>query len=449
MAQVKFLSGQKANLDTLKESSRLIEGALYFCEDTQRLYRAMSNNNYVAVDEQFIASTEEPTDSNTVAEKIYLYNSNLYAKIDGKVKLLSSSDAVHKPQVYNVVADGTTIADSADIDAAVASLTDKKFGNGDIIVIKEANGIAAAYQYDDDNDIKWEALAGKVNAANVMFKQDFTLAGNYTSIGNVTKRNNNATSTLEANNKSVLEVFMSIFTKTLQPGTPTQPAVSLTFSQAGSYEVGTKVTPKFSATLSAGSYTYGPATGITAQSWSITDTEGNSATTASGSFPEIQVIDNINYKITATATHNEGTIAKNNIGGDSNPQVKINAGSKTKTSGAVTGYRNMFFGSSTTVQELNSAIIRGYGNKRASGAVTDHEVAIVEGAKQVVIAVPEGRTLSAVKDVGAFGTDIVASFVRQAEAVEGANGYTAKNYNVYVYKPDAALGANTYKVTIK
>ena len=109
----------------------------------------------------------------------------------------------------------------------------------------------------------------------------------------------------------------------------------------------------------------------------------------------------------------------------------------------------MFFGSSTTVETLNSAIIRGYTNTRASGAVTDHEVTVVEGAKQVVIAVPDGRTLSAVKDVGAFGTDIVASFVKQTVAVEGANGYTAKNYNVYVYEPAAALGANTYKVTIK
>ena len=100
MAQVKFLSGQKANLDTLKESSRLIEGALYFCEDTQRLYRAMSNSNYVAVDEQFIASTEEPTDSNTVAEKIYLYNSNLYAKVNGEVKLLSSSNMLDDAKAY-------------------------------------------------------------------------------------------------------------------------------------------------------------------------------------------------------------------------------------------------------------------------------------------------------------------------------------------------------------
>ena len=33
-------------------------------------------------------------------------------------------------------------------------------------------------------------------------------------------------------------------------------------------------------------------------------------------------------------------------------------------------------------------------------------------------------------------------------AVEGANGYTAKNYNVYVYSPDTGLGANRYEVTV-
>lgn len=43
-------------------------------------------------------------------------------------------------------------------------------------------------------------------------------------------------------------------------------------TQAGEYEVGTDVTPQYSAVLNAGSYTYGPATGITASSLEVTNT---------------------------------------------------------------------------------------------------------------------------------------------------------------------------------
>ena len=55
--------------------------------------------------------------------------------------------------------------------------------------------------------------------------------------------------------------------------------------------------------------------------------------------------------------------------------------------------------------------------------------------------------MKAVADVGAFGTDIVSSFVKSTVAVDGANAH-AKDYNVYVYTPAVELGANTYNVTL-
>jgi hypothetical protein len=78
----------------------------------------------------------------------------------------------------------------------------------------------------------------------------------------------------------------------------------------------------------------------------------------------------------------------------------------------------------------------------------------VEGAKCVVIAVPEGRKVTKVADEGAFGTDIFSSFTVSTVSIGGADataediGLNAKNYNVYVYNPSTALGANTYTVTI-
>lgn len=348
--------------------------------------------------------------------------------------------ALIAPSLYKATGDTT------DVDTAVESLNPKPedFVEGDILVITDTNGVSAAYRYSNSNG--WEALDGNVSADNVILKNDITLAGSYTSVGNVSKGSNTATSTLNTAGKSLTTVLQNIFTKELQP-TKSEPAVSLTFSEAGEYEVGTSVTPSYSATLSAGNYTYGPATGITAKTWEVTNTDGGSKDTASGTFDEITVGDDTNYKITAKATYDEGTVAKTNLGNDSDPVVKIAAGNKSKVSSAITGYRKCFYGSKVTPVDLTSANIRALAQS-SKYAVNTFSVTVEEGAKQVIIAVPTGKTLKVVADTGAFGTDIVASFVNNSVNVEGVNGYTAKAYNVYVYTPATALGANTYDVTI-
>lgn len=70
-----------------------------------------------------------------------------------------------------------------------------------------------AYVYDGE---KWAAMDGNYDAENVYFTNDITLAGNYTTVGNVTKAQN-GTGTLSAKGKSVKDVMMEIFTKKLQP----------------------------------------------------------------------------------------------------------------------------------------------------------------------------------------------------------------------------------------
>ena len=125
------------------------------------------------------------------------------------------------------------------------------------------------------------------------------------------------------------------------------------------------------------------------------------------------------------------------------------------TNKSVTGVRYHFAGAKQgsvgQMMTLNSANIRSLGDKANS---TAFDIVFPDKTSHVYIAVPVGKTLKEVKDVGAFGTDIVASFKKQNSdaapiAVEGANGYTATNYNVYVYSPDSLLGANTYNVTIQ
>ena len=75
-------------------------------------------------------------------------------------------------------------------------------------------------------------------------------------------------------------------------------------------------------------------------------------------------------------------------------------------------------------------------------------MSVVEGARQVIIAVPTGRKVTKVADKAAFGTDIFEKFVNNPVSVAGAAEGYDKIYNVYVYSPSTALGANTYTVSV-
>lgn len=346
---------------------------------------------------------------------------------------------------YNVVRnDG-----ESDNDALTRAVGEAAPVEGDIAVIQtliaEGKYSYMAFVYDAG---AWKAMDGNVSAENVYLSADIVTAGSYTQVGNITK-GANATGSIPAAGKSVKDVFQAIFTKEMNP-TATAPAASVTMTPSGAKEVGTKVTPSYTATLSAGSYTYGPATGITAKSWAISATGGETATTATGSFAELTIADNTNYKISATATYEQGNMPVTNLGNEYGA-ARIPAGSKTANSAALTGYRSFFYGSKTAAIELNSTNIRALTNSnKAVVANQEFQMPVVEGAVQVIVAFPTSinKTLKKVLDVGAFGTDIVSSFTKQVVSVEGANGYASVNYDVYVYAPDAALGANTYKVTI-
>lgn len=247
-----------------------------------------------------------------------------------------------------------------------------------------------------------------------------------------------------------LNDFFDALIDELIPST-TDPAVSLTFSQAKAYEVGTKVTPSYSASLSSGSYTYGPETGIVATAWEVTDTDGNKKTTASGSFSEITVEDGENYKITAKATYGEGAVPVTNTG-KSYPDGQIKAGSKSATSKAITGYRNTFYGTLTAKSDIASSIVRGLSGKsnKALANGNSFTVTIPVGALRVVIAYPATlRDLTSVKDVNGMNAEIVTGFSKEVVSIYGANSYTAINYKVYTMDfANANDTANKFTVTI-
>jgi hypothetical protein len=245
--------------------------------------------------------------------------------------------------------------------------------------------------------------------------------------------------------------FFNVFVDEKNP-TITQPSVSLTFSQAKAYEVGTYITPSYSATLKPGSYSYGPATDVVATGWTVSDTNNNISEIASGNFPELQVTDGIDYKITAEASHGAGAIPVTNMGNEY-ADGQILSGTKSATSNAVTGYRNTFYGSVVSTGEITSDVIRSLTKSdKALTAGSTFSVPVNEGALRAIFAYPADlRNVSRVEDVNGMGAVVTDSFATNCiiVKVEGANGYDAIDYKVY-YLPYAggANAANKFNVTI-
>ena len=74
-------------------------------------------------------------------------------------------------------------------------------------------------------------------------------------------------------------------------------------------------------------------------------------------------------------------------------------------------------------------------------------------AKRIVIAVPSASTragLSSVILTSAMNTPVTGSYIKTAAAVqvEGVNGYTAVDYDVWVYEPAAIDAGEVHKVTL-
>ena len=356
--------------------------------------------------------------------------------------------------------EGILTADDVDDMAVIARvLNGQPAVQDDIFVVKAliADGKYSytSYVYDDG---EWKAMDGNYSAKNVYFHQDLTATA---PIGVVTIPETGS-ATITAAGKSLQDVLVSILAEELQPE-KTLPDVSITTTNSSSYEVGEKVVPNYSATLSAGSYTYGPATGIIATDWTV-NSKGTGVTvetlsTASGNFSEVTVTDGMEFKVSATANYEDGAMPVTNMGNAAAEDKQIVAGSDTTDKTLFVGYRNYFYGvlsTSTAEAPLSSAIIRGLtaGGKYSASKTINLEPG-PKGAKRVVVAIPEAQitsTRKGLKEVlltSSMNSDITENYGNPIDiSVEGANGHTAINYKVWVYEP-ASLGSDEkHKITL-
>ena len=318
----------------------------------------------------------------------------------------------------------------------------------------------------------WAALDGNYNANNVYFDEDLLVTTKIGTIQTLT----NGQATLSAKGKTLKQVFSSLIAERKAP-TATLPSGTIEWTnyENGNYlvEVGKTITPTWKTTFSAGSYTYGPATGVTStQAKVYLSTNSNSSSTISagemngktGSLSALTVQDSTT-KHYAKVDYGwvQGTsVPKDNFGDDytnTSKNLPIQAASnKTDTSTYyIQGYRKAFFGSRVSPIELNSYNIRSLADN-ANSSNANFTVTIDQGATQVIIAVPQGRVVKKIEDNGAFGQDILEAFdkytdsstinVGGADATSSNIGSYSTKYNVYVYNPSTPLGSNTYTVIL-
>lgn len=412
---------------------------------------------------------------------------DIYAKVNDEVVLLDDttvdlSGYATKEQleavsgglggtVYAATKADLSTSDDSVISGYFAQNTDVKPKKGDVFVVTTTvDGSTyeqSAYFYDG---LAWVAMTGSVDADKVILRENITLAGGYTQVGNLTK-SQNGTATFSTKGKSVMDALTEIFSKRLQPSITAQPSIgTFTLTGAGAVEAGTKVAAAAysGATLNAGSYQYGPATGVTATNWKverITDkatTEVANAETASlaagsdnngGAGFVIgdaggDAVASLKYRV--TATHSAGVTAKDNLGAASSPAVAIAAGTKTKDTAAYTPFRNTFYGASASKPALDSAAIRALGKTGKAYAAGTLTINVPAGTQRVAIAcIATAKGVTKVINETAMNADVTSTFVKSAVPVEGANGYAAKDYNVWVFEPAVAYGnAAVLKVTL-
>jgi hypothetical protein len=362
---------------------------------------------------------------------------------------------------------------------------------GDMAIVRAViNGNVKSHTAYVWNGTAWEAMDGNYDASNVYFKNDITLAGSYTAVGNVTKSSNAATGTLSAAGKSLDQVMQSIFTKELYPAKNASrdvPNITLEGDADASGEVGSSYTlPTVQVRVTdVGSYGYGPATGIKFEAGNMTIAQGAIASATNKKSNENDMVDESTLSLTATdtetlytdsaksytfnasGTYTAGAAPKTNLGTllDDNDDsstwtYRIPSGTATATARTIkrTGYRYMFCGG-TTAATVDSAVVRAFSAKKSSKPTTEGaalEFTAAGGTTKVVCVYPSSWTGTPYFEMFGLAWAENSNFVAKSNInVADARGTKEDGtlngsmaYKMYAWELDAPLEAETTKFRV-
>lgn len=369
-----------------------------------------------------------------------------YTEGEGTMYLL----AIGKP---NNSAEGATGADAYAVVSRTsdASIIDRIKVDGDGTKFLNDQGEYVSIQA---GVVSVNGKTGVVTVIEGMLTEGVTAKG--VTVGNITD------GTVLANGMTFTEFVKKMLVKRI-PATYTQPSVAFTQPKSQTVEVGTTisaaVTLKFTKN-DAGNLTNmvinrkigNQAQEQVAQGATDPLVYQESTTVVGDAATDATVV------YSGSATYAEGVIKNDNLG-EPSPSGHIEAGTKNAASVTYTGKRKMFFGAFTNPsQELNSKVLRGLSavlNPTSGTKINYSSFGVEAGTQKFVIALPKsyGRGIAKVlQQANGFNLDVTSNFVKQGTAVqvEGLNGYTAVDYDVYVWTPAAAFSdPDAFEVTLK
>lgn len=335
--------------------------------------------------------------------------------------------------------------------------------NGDFAVVSSeiATGKVSYTAYRFNSAVKaWQALDGNYDASNVYFDDDITMAGEYTSIGAISKGSNGAVSTFAVKGKSVKEAFTSIFLKDSDNATISQPSLTAQVTTSTA-EIGTIVKPKYKLVRSLGSYTYGskntsgswnPGTQVSQISLSAADSNSYENTNVANnieftSTKDYQFKESAQTILTGYYSWSDGATPATMAHNTSPTKQAIKAGNTIKMADLPAGYRRVFYGAvAAGATQLNIGAITS-DNVRAlgpanSGSSAPKDFTAPAGTKQIWFFLRHGlKNGLTAKDGNALNAPVAFTKVANAVKVEGANNYTAVDYDAWYCILDAAAGA--------
>ena len=426
-------------------------------------------NNANLINARFVMKND--TAANWAASTLILLKGEMGIEIDtGRIKFgdgtnlfkdlpysnLLASD-IKEDSHYEYTSDGTQ-TDSAIL---AANIVAPKKGDTASIV-KTISGDKKSYTgYVFDGQV-WKAMDGNYNAENVYFDENISIT---TAVGNISLTNGQGT--IPALGKNIKEVFESIWTKEDLDPDKTNPTCSITMnglSSDSNKEVGETVNISYTTNFSAGSYQYGPDTGITAKTYTVSNgTAADNKNTATGSFDTITMADTndaskdqySSYRLSVAVDY-DGSIynAKTNLGND----TSINIGDGTTTtsySKYYKSYRAPFWGyrldtnALANPEAITSDIVRGFateelvsgykGGKGTSTAGVPSSYTVPANTKQVYFVVKAGTKASlSVKNETSLNAPVAFTKKASHVQVKGANDFAGTAYDLWYANFDNA-----------
>ena len=418
MALLKFNKGLLANLNKTAKS----EGNVYITTDSKEMYVDISADTRISIGKFRVVATEaaltalEATEGYSTESLYYVEGSKLLKKWNG-TEFVALNDT---SSLSTIVSSHTT---------RIENLETKM---GDVI-----------------------GTSGAVKADKVDTTQTITVT---TPVGNY-----KAGKKIPVTN--VQKILLDMLCQDIDPE-KVNPTISITLTGAGAYEVGTKVTPKYSISTNKGKYTVtgqnDQDSGVTFSGFSAAETnraDGSQKTlnTQSGTFVEMVVTDamaenNGGYYLKAAASSSDGSIPKSFLGNEVTSK-QIKAASLSADSAKITGFRPIFYGEVNDTNEINSAYVRDLkttGKAAANGSIYFTATA---SSKRFIVAIPTSskKKITSAKITSSMNADATSNYKKQSAtvAVEGAAGYTETvPYDIWIYQPASIDSTEKHTVTI-